>query len=76
MTEDEAKTKWCPFVRQSTTVSATYNRTDSGGAPKSCLCIAGDCMAWRWLADYTPNAKGQMRKIQTAYGYCGLAGKP
>ena len=63
MTEDEAKTKWCPFVRAIGAVSddAAANRwpadpdgesddsfgLDSSGQPHA-LCIASQCMAWRW----------------------------
>lgn len=54
MTEDEAKTKWCPFSRVGypggDMSSASPNRTVIGtdtlnGAN---FCIASACMAWRW----------------------------
>ena len=58
MTEDYAKTKWCPFARTyATTLNyrrseisgvATTNR-ELGGVPDAgCMCIASACMAWRW----------------------------
>ncbi len=31
------------------------------------LCVASQCMAWRWGVE-----EGDPRKV----GYCGLAGKP
>lgn len=34
MTEDEAKTKWCPFVRTGLTAGR--------------YCIVSGCMMWRW----------------------------
>jgi len=80
MTEDEAKTKWCPFVRAIGAVSddAAANRwptdpdgefddtlgLDAWGHPHA-LCIASQCMAWR-----TGPQLGERRDG----GYCGLAG--
>lgn len=54
MTEDEAKTKWCPYARSIGWIDfrdgekpATENR-DTGGMPSACcLCIGSKCMAWR-----------------------------
>ena len=79
MTEDEAKTKWCPFVRVSIATGGqdTYavNRIaklddkDLVGNTPGTRCIASECMAWRWNPEgHIPN-KGKQ-------GYCGLAGKP
>ena len=61
MTEDEAKTKWCPFARvagpvQSKAEGVSYNRwPPSDGTMKTMLretptarCIGSRCMAWRW----------------------------
>ena len=59
MTEDEAKQKWCPFVRVAVTravdqatgvISLTEvgNRDMQVGAiPKHAMCIGSACMAWR-----------------------------
>lgn len=59
MTEEDAKTKWCPFVRHSADGQATFNRGDTdplnniaGPGVKNhdawlCNCIASKCMAWR-----------------------------
>jgi hypothetical protein len=56
MTEDEAKTKWCPFARQpgkartadGDIFTVAVNRPPlhmaMEGAPR---CIGSDCMAWR-----------------------------
>lgn len=58
MTEDEAKTKWCPFVRE-VGVAANGKQYTAGnrhidfksnatyGNPVGCRCIASECMAWR-----------------------------
>ena len=68
MTEDEAKTKWCPQSRVSSVGStgrAGINRDDYGGknkTPDGTNCIASGCMAWR--------------ETSSQHGYCGLAGKP
>ena len=59
MTEEEAKTKWCPFSRviaqdrgRLVQGSAAPNRINWIGeeseAPVGSLCIASACMAWRW----------------------------
>lgn len=67
MTENEAKTKWCPFVR------AAYGVEDRNAANSVCnrpenripsfsMCVGAKCMAWR--------------ETKPAEGYCGLAGKP
>ena len=60
MTEEEAKTKWCPMARVSTLIEGLdYNQTAVGGAAcnrpaegnnmmsDNALCIASDCMLWR-----------------------------
>jgi hypothetical protein len=46
MTEDEAKTKWCPFARIDPQQPGSW-----GNRPASHMgvhCIASACMAWRW----------------------------
>lgn len=49
MTEDEAKTKWCPHARVDSTSSNRPNAGDncdtSAGWPG---CIASACSQWRW----------------------------
>lgn len=67
MTEEDAKTKWCPFARsQDGDNNSGLNRGQHGKPDHWCLCLASQCMAWRWSSPY--KAKG--------IGYCGLAGKP
>lgn len=73
MTEDEAKTKWCPFARKALwdpqigTVNGSANRQYYDDGPTT-SCLASACMAWRWggkFVDGPPN---------TSDGNCGLAG--
>lgn len=77
MTEDEAKTKWCPFSRQAVVVSrdlgtaATTNR-DGGehyGA-ENCLCIGSACMAWRWTGAVAPKSN-LTRQVDLAIAVLG-----
>jgi len=69
MTEDEAKTKWCPHVRQSNGYKEGFSKNrESSGAPTDARCIASECMAWRWIIS--------PEKAPNASGYCGLAGRP
>ena len=70
MTEDEAKTKWCPMARS---VGNGENRTPFGAADASCLCLASGCMAWRWARWDGEKAKNLDGKHT---GSCGLAGRP
>jgi hypothetical protein len=67
MTEEEAKTRWCPFARcipaTTTETSATFNtglpsfnRYQSEGVqrlPGGAGCIGSACMAWRWHGEPT-----------------------
>ena len=79
MTEEEAKTKWCPFARD--IMGNGGNRMAYGGGEEDgpdnddCAvqyaaemasmhpCIGSFCAAWRWVP-------------REPSGYCGLAGKP
>jgi len=62
MTEDQARQKWCPFGDD------RIGLIDSD--PPS-LCIASDCMAWRWY-DVPMDTKTRPEDL---HGFCGLAGE-
>lgn len=75
ITEAEAKTKWCPLARASSSrdetgasVNRGYGGTDKGTVPDiDCMCIASACMAWR-PADIGSGLVGS--------GFCGAFGRP
>lgn len=55
MTEDEAKTKWCPFVRMPMKLRDQFhvaNRVMIDGIDDGPKCIGSACMAWRWARPY------------------------
>ena len=87
LTEEEAKTKWCPFVRDELPPGPPFM-----GQPK---CIASGCMAWRAVMqweyrvgerDQKPEGDGWEwetlsndcweRALPSGKGYCGLARRP
>jgi hypothetical protein len=65
VTEDQAKTRWCPFVRTGLTAGMSVNRhvADAPGAMDGVhdetRCIGSGCMMW------VEHRKGE--------GVCGLA---
>jgi hypothetical protein len=63
-TEKEAQGKACCKERP-------YN--DKEGRFQTAVCLASDCMAWRWL--YASATYGS-RARRTDKGYCGLVGEP
>ena len=65
MTEEEAKTKWCPMARtvyMEGTNASNANRDEDGCATHADMCLASGCMMWR------------VTSLVTRRGYCGLAG--
>jgi len=69
MTEDEARTKWCPMVRISIEGHGSYNQYSDGDIPEMCNCIASNCMMWREIRKQD-SSTGYWN---TVGGYCGLA---
>ncbi len=81
MTEDEAKTRWCPFTRLLTeagTGNRVMNKDMLAISDIATNCIGSQCMAFRWRTSPAQaaevNARGNAGA--TPDGYCGLAGKP
>jgi hypothetical protein len=80
MAEEEALTKWCPFVRTHVAtvdgpISVNRHRWPDEST-RGYRCIASQCMAWRW-GDNTvctyPDGTRQLPQAEWR-GYCGLAG--
>ena len=69
MTEDEAKTKWCPEVRTGLVSGMAVNRhvADGPHSPNGVYhetrCIGSSCMAWRWSVQN--NATGEVVQQQS-----------
>lgn len=78
LSQEEARTKWCPMARVAMPVNQTANRVATSllkisderdhayfsEQVENCKCIASECMMWRWDAH------------EIRAGYCGLAGTP
>ncbi len=78
VTENEAKTKWCPAANNSGALR-------DGKAHEK--CIASNCMAWRPASDGWQLPSGKIIEADKepqnshggmwiARGYCGLSGVP
>lgn len=61
--EDEARHRWCPFVRIGVASSGGFYNNRGVRAPTveqlNVKCLGAQCMAWRWNSPMT--------------GYCGRA---
>lgn len=67
LTEEEAKTKWCPMSRME------GNNRHWGSQKYISSCIASECMMWRWSDERGKTPDGDRVYIT---GFCGLGGKP
>ena len=66
MTEEEAKTKWCPLFGIGAAITASYPEKPALELQNEFKrCKGSACMMWRRSH---PDLEG--------VGYCGLAGKP
>jgi len=75
MTEEEAKTKWCPMSREDNEEGGAYNRF-TGKPDEYTLCLASGCMCWVWdngqidTLGRLPSDATEPRVIK--HGHCGL----
>jgi len=77
LTEEEAKTKWCPHKRvDSYEGNSNYNTHADGDLPDESKCIASDCMMWRWdeASDRDENGNLIGGTNYNTEGHCGLGG--
>ena len=72
MTEEKAKTKWCPMVRHinDVKVPVACNRDALNGVQPYNSCIASECMMWIWDEKCTPETETLLAK--PGHGHCGL----
>lgn len=78
MTEDEAKTKWCPFVRMTASQGEWHINRDpslqsSPQDTQAYRCIASACMAWRATDGEMLTRIETGERVFVATGFCGLA---
>lgn len=88
MTEDEAKTKWCPYTRVFVSTNkgiSSFNKhsDENDRFDKRMCCIASECMMWRTgkmkISEFVEMRNGSIYKESYEakdIGWCGLAGKP
>jgi len=75
MTEDEAKTKWCPQVRftsDSHKNTVSINKYIDGGIPPASNCIASDCMMWKETHEIRQDPETKEMGAYPNGGHCGL----
>ena len=70
MTEEEAKTKWCPMVRTVLDAAnyASGNHFEGGQFKERTTCKGSECMMWRLQHNEDDG-------FEPTNGYCGLAGR-
>lgn len=61
LTEEQAKTKWCPKVGA---------RGGDGRPTSQSKCLGSGCVWWRWTAE------APAPEVDDAEGFCGVAGAP
>lgn len=75
LSEEEARTRWCPFVRVEGSNRVLNMKTDGfTNAPQPFHCIASECMAWREV--HVGHLKAGTGAALANHGYCGLCERP
>lgn len=69
MTEDEAKTKWCPMIRHAISDNASGGIAVNVCEDKHTRCIASGCAMWKWTDKRTKDGYGNDKAME---GQCGL----
>ena len=78
MTEDEARTKWCPQMQiciNDGKFATNRGHVLKDGELTSLKCIASDCMMWtmREEVTYEPSSSSNVKQKVTRFtGGCGL----
>lgn len=72
MTEEEAKTKWCPMVRlgKNSGMQSWHEQGEELRNPIESRCIGSACMMWRWA--FKKNDASET--VSDTDGYCGIGG--
>jgi hypothetical protein len=73
ISEDLARSKWCPMVRIDG-ANRWFNTKSDGFENSTTMyhCIGSSCMSWREF--HLSHIKGG--EPPAPHGYCGLAGRP
>lgn len=72
MTEDEAKTKWCPMVNGNRDISGARISKEPGAGNIWNCCIGSNCMMWRYSH---PEYIRRNEEDKQLSGFCGIAGR-
>ena len=82
MSEDEAKTKWCPHARVATYAMggdggmAATNKVSNGKIRDGARCIGSECMAWRWQVTRPEIGQTSVQDTLGSAHYTPLFGRP
>lgn len=78
-TENEAKNKWCPMVRNGdgyTFKNESGEQSQQSFSNVDAKCIASRCMMWRWrYKKHERTCVGMSPLTKTDKGYCGITGR-
>jgi hypothetical protein len=73
MTEEDARKKWCPFVRHTRDDDGNFHTTNGQISSGFQTCIASDCACWVWDGpEIAAISKERVEFIGDRQGHCGL----